>query len=407
MIALDQSICTEPGHEATRNSAPGGPAPDSASGEKCAPERSSATQLRLRLRSEKFARHSLLLLVLAAGFLFFKVIKVFLVPVILAAVFAGLFYPFYLGVLRIARGRKSLSAFVCCVALSLGVLLPGYAVANLVVGEAVRLYQRAESKGQSIFSGDLHGKWQAHPLVRRLHLEKLPFRSTFDQLAAKAADILAKLINVASRETFELLSTMFVTFFTMFYFFRDGPMLLRKLKYFSPLADRYEEELIRRFLTVSRATIKCTLLVALIKGLLGGLTFWAFGIEAPALWGVVMVFLSILPIVGAWVIMCPAALILLLAGQVWQGIALLLIAVLIIGSLDNILEPVLIGRDSRMHELIVFFSMLGGIGVFGVMGFIIGPVIAALFLTLLDIYGKEFHTQLDFVHTGSVRSGPG
>jgi predicted PurR-regulated permease PerM len=188
----------------------------------------------------------------------------------------------------------------------------------------------------------------------------------------------------------------------MFYFFRDGPMLLRKLKYFSPIADRYEEELIGRFLAVSRATIKGTLLVALIKGVLGGLTFWAFGIEAPVLWGVVMVFLSILPVVGAWVIMCPAALILMLSGQVWQGIALFLIAVVVIGSIDNVLEPVLIGRDASMHELLVFFSMIGGIGVFGVMGFIVGPVIAALFLTLLDIYGKEFNKQLALVHSGSA-----
>lgn len=377
---------------------------DRLSGDALSERASPAQVLRLRLRAEKFARYSLLLLVLGAGIAFLNMVKVFLVPVILAAVFAGLFYPFYARVLQIAGGRKALSAFICCVALSLGLLLPAYAVANLVAREAIRFYQTSESKVQAIFSGDLRQKAQNHPLVRRLHLEKLPLQSTVEHVAKKAAELLASAVNLASREAFELLSIIFVTFFTMFYFFRDGPILLARLKYFSPLAARYEDEVIRRFLTVSRATIKGTLLVALIKGVLGGLTFWAFGIEAPALWGVVMVFLSILPVVGAWVIMCPAALILMLTGQVWQGITLFLVAVVVIGSIDNILEPVLIGRDSSMHELLVFFSMLGGIGVFGVMGFIVGPVIAALFLTLLDIYGQEFNKQLALVHNRSLDS---
>jgi predicted PurR-regulated permease PerM len=398
--APNESICVEPDREPRQKTSMIVPLDGAEDNGQPKAASSSRISTRQRLRAEKFAHYSLLLLILATGIVFFKIVKVFLVPVILAAVFAGLFYPFYTWVLRIMRGRKALSAFLCCVALSLGLLLPAYAVANLVAIEAVRLYQTAESKAQTVFGGDLGGRLQDHPLVQRLHLEKLPLQSTFEQVARKATEMLAKAINLASRETFELLSTIFVTFFTMFYFFRDGPILLCKLKYYSPLADRYEEELMRRFLTVSRATIKGTLFVALIKGALGGLTFWAFGIEAPALWGVVMVFLSILPIVGAWVVMCPAALILVLGGQMGQGIALFLIAVLVIGSIDNVLEPVMIGRNSSMHDLLVFFSMLGGIGVFGVMGFIVGPVIAALFLTLLNIYGQEFSKQLDLVHSG-------
>jgi len=351
-----------------------------------------------RLRADKFARYFLLFFVLGAAVLFFNMIKAFLVPMILAAVFAGLFYGFYSWLLKKTRGRKALSAFVCCATLSLGLLLPAYAVANLVAREAVRLYQSADSKAKGLFDGSIREKVQGHPLIQKLHLEKVPLQATFEHIAKRASELLANVINVASRETFELISTLSLTFFTMFYFFRDGPLLLAKLKYFSPLADEYEEELIHRFLSVSRATIKGTLLVSLIKGILGGLTFWAFGIEGAALWGMVMVFLSVLPIVGPWLVMYPAALILLLAGQVWQGIAVFLIATFVISLIDNLLEPIVIGHDSGMHELLVFFSILGGIGLFGVMGFIVGPVIAALFLTLLEIYGKEFNKQLTLVH---------
>ncbi len=265
-----------------------------------------------RLRAEKFARYSLLFIVVLTGVLFFNMVKVFFVPVILAAVFAGLFHPFYEWLLKLARGRRSISAFVCCLALSLGVLLPVYGIANLVAREAIRLYQTAEGKGLRTLEANFQSFVQRHPALQSLRLETLPLQATVEPAMKKAADLLATAVNRASRETFELVAKFFLTFFTMFYFFRDGPVLVQRLKYFSPLADRYEDELIRRFLAVSRATLKGTLLVALIKGTLGGLTFWAFGLDAPVLWGVVMVFLSVLPVVGAWLVMYPAAAILLL-----------------------------------------------------------------------------------------------
>ena len=362
-----------------------------------------------RLRAEKFARYSLLFIVLLTGVVFFNMVKIFFVPVILAAVFAGLFHPFYEWLLKRARGRRAISAFVCCLALSLGVLLPAYGVANLVAREAVRLYQTVQTKGLRSFDIDFRSFVQRHPVLQALGLEKLPLEATAEQALKKAADLLARAVNRASRETFELVANFFLTFFTMFYFFRDGPMLVQRLKYFSPLADHYEDELIRRFLAVSRATLRGTLLVALIKGTLGGLTFWAFGLDAPVLWGVVMVFLSVLPVVGAWLVMYPAAAILLLGGHVSAGLGLFFIAAFVVGSIDNVLQPVLVGRDAGMHELLVFFSMLGGIGVFGVTGFLVGPAIAALFRTLLDIYGTEFNKQLDLVHhaTGSRKAEEG
>jgi predicted PurR-regulated permease PerM len=348
--------------------------------------------------ADKFARYSLVAIVLAAAAVFVAMIRPFLVPVILAAVSVGLFFPLYAWLLRVTRGRKSLSAFVCCATLSLGLLLPAFVVAELVSREAVRLSQSAGPRARELLEGNIVEKVQSSSLIRKLHLEEAPLTQTFEHLAKRGSELLANAIDLLSRGTLEFISTLCLTFFTMFFFFRDGPQILAKLKYLSPLADDDQDEILRRFVSVSRATAKGTLLVALIKGTLGGLAFWAFGIQAPVLWGVVMVFLSVLPIVGPWLVMYPAALILVCSGHAWQGIALFLIATFIVGLVDNLLEPIIIGRDAGMPELMVFFSTLGGIGLFGIMGFVIGPVIAALFLTLLEIYGKEFRKQLAFAH---------
>ena len=155
-----------------------------------------------------------------------------------------------------------------------------------------------------------------------------------------------------------MLANLFLTFFSMYYFFRDGDKLIQRLKYLSPLADKYKEELFIRFISISRATIKGTVVVGLIKGFIGGLTFWIFGITSPTLWGVVMAILSIVPMLGTWLVMYPAALIMMLMGHIWQGIALFLISAVIIGSVDNILQPRLVGRSSGLHISSFSFPLL-------------------------------------------------
>jgi predicted PurR-regulated permease PerM len=154
-------------------------------------------------------------------------------------------------------------------------------------------------------------------------------------------------------------------------------------------------------------SFKGTLLIGVLKGGLGALTFWIFGISSPVLWGVVMVILSVIPMVGAWLVMYPAAIIMMMAGQIWQGIAVFLIAAIIIGNIDNVLMPRLVGREAGMHDLLIFFSTLGGIYVFGLMGFIAGPLLAALFVTILDIYSIEFRAQLEMIEGFVAESAAG
>jgi predicted PurR-regulated permease PerM len=363
-------------------------------------------------QAEKLSRYFLIFVLLGTGIVFFNMIKIFLVPVMLAAVFAGIFYPFYQRLLKVFRQSRGLSAFVCCVVLLLGLLVPAYFVANLVAKEAIALYNYAELGIKEIIEkGDkgLLGKIKQYEWVDRLRLDKIDWQSSLKDAAQTATQLLARVINKASSGTFQVLADLFLTLFALFYFFTDGDRLIARLKYLSPLADEYEEKLIDRFMAVSKATLKGTLLIGLLKGALGALTFWIFGIRSPILWGVVMAILSVIPMVGAWLVMYPAAIILAITGQVWQGLTLFLIAALVVGNIDNVLGPRLMARGAGMHDLLIFFSTLGGISVFGMMGFIIGPIIAALFLTILEVYSIEFASHLHHAQgspIGSTGSSP-
>jgi predicted PurR-regulated permease PerM len=348
-------------------------------------------------KAESFGRNFLLLLLLVVGVIFFKMTLMFMVPLILAAVFCSLFYGYYEKMVRWTHGRKGLGAAACCFLLLLLLLIPLYLLAHMVSTEALALYDSAESAVKEIIAqGDqgVLGSLARHPMVQRLGLNRIDWQASLQDVLKNTASLVANVLNAATKSTFSLLTNLFLTLFTMFYFFKDGHKLIERLKTISPLADKYEDILINRFMSVSRATLKGTLLIGLLKGLVGGLSFWIFGIRSPILWGMVMAILSLIPMIGAWLVMYPAAIVLMILGQVWQGVLLFIIAVAVVSNIDNVLQPRLVGREAGMHDLLIFFSTIGGIAMFGMMGFLIGPIIAAFFITLLDVYVVEFRQQI-------------
>ncbi|MFQ5649969.1 MAG: AI-2E family transporter [bacterium] len=368
----------------------------------------SRNKTKQKLYAEKFSRTYLLLLLLLISILFFNVIKIFLIPILLAAVFTSLFYPLFEYLNKAFRGRASLSAATCCVILLLGMLIPIYFVAHLVSQEGIDLFHSAVPKVQGVIEqGDegLLGDIKRFPLFEHLDMDKLEWQSSLQDVAKNLGSILTKVVNKTSKGTFHIITDLFITLFTMFYFFRDGHHLVERFKYLSPLDDAYEERLITRFVSVSRATIRGTLLIGLAQGTLGGLTLWICGVGSPVLWAVVMVILSVIPLVGAWLVLYPAALIQLLIGNIWPGIVIIVVTVVVIANVDTLLRPRLVGREAGMHDLMIFFSTLGGISVFGIMGFIVGPVIAVFFLTILDIYSMEFKTTLDLAQNSDPGKG--
>ncbi len=357
-----------------------------------------------------FSRNYLLILLLLISVLFFNVIKIFLVPILLATVFTALFYPVYDWLLRLFKGRKTLSAISCCLLLLFLMLAPLYFVAHMVALEGIDLFRFAGPKIQDIIEqGDqgILGRIKGNSLVQLFGLHTIDWKASLKDLATNVGGVITAVINKTSRGTFQVITDLFIILFTMFYFFRDGHKLIARIKYLSPLDDIYEEGLIHRFVSVSRATIKGTALIGIVQGTLGGLTLWFCGLESAVLWAVVMVILSVIPLVGSWLVLYPAAVIQVLLGNVWQGVVIFLVTTVVIGNIDNLLRPRFVGRDAGMHDLMIFFSTLGGISVFGMVGFIIGPVIAVFFLTILDIYSIEFKSTLDIAQKSDLSSPPG
>ncbi len=360
--------------------------------------RHEACQNPPNVRDRKLSRYFFAALLLLALVLFFYTVRMFALPVLLAAVFASLFYPFYRRLVGLFRGRRGIAAVVCCFLLLLLLVVPLYVVADLVTREAIAFYHSIEQdvrRAMEAGPDSLPNRLLRHPLVRRFNLDQVDWASAARDAAGTAGSYVAAVIRGTYRGTFQVLLVLFTTLFTMFYFFRDGPRLVERLKYLSPLSDAYEQAIISRFTSVARATVRGTLLIALLQGTAAGLTLWIFGVGSAILWGVVAVVFAIIPLAGAWLVLFPAAVIQIVNGNLWKGIGILLVTVVVINQLDNFVRPRLVGAESGMHDLMVFFSTLGGIATFGPMGFIVGPVIAALFLAILDIYSTEFSQELE------------
>jgi predicted PurR-regulated permease PerM len=346
------------------------------------------------MTEKTLSRYFFTAILIGAAFCFFYMVRMFFVPVLLAAVFTTLFYPMYEWFVGVFRGKRTIAAFVCCVLLLLAVILPILGVAHLVTLEAIDVYHSAEGKvGEIAVKGQegILGQLRSYRWFKQWGLDKINWRASLEDAAKSAGSWIAVVISRTSSGTLQLLILLF--------FFRDGKRLLRRIRYLIPLEREYKNAIAARFSSVARATVKGTLLIALVQGTLSGLTLWIFGVSSPFLWGVVATLMSIIPLVGAWLVLYPAAFIQMATGHMGQGIGILLVTVVVIVNVDNLMRPRLVGQETGMHDLIVFFSTLGGIAMFGAMGFIVGPMLAAVFLTLLDIYSEEFKDDLDGTQT--------
>ena len=340
-----------------------------------------------------------LLLVAAVTALFLAVAWPFLKPLLLGALLAGLFHPLYRWITRLLGGRQSLGAAVTLVVLLVLGLGPISAFLGIVVQQALTVSDQAIPwLSQHLGAASTYNvhEW----LVRRFPslAEYIPSQEQLLQQVGNAAKTAgAFLVNFASRMTAltaTFLLNLFVMLYAMFFFFRDGHTILERIFYYLPLNDEDETLMLARFTSITRATVKGTLVIGAIQGALAGVAFWVAGIDGAALWGTVMTILSIIPGIGAPLVWVPVVIVLFLNGQYLTGTLLLVWCAAVVGTIDNFLRPVLVGRDAKMPDLLILIGTLGGLFLFGPIGFIVGPIICGLFLTVWDIYGATFKEVL-------------
>lgn len=335
------------------------------------------------------------LLFLVVGVSVFFIFQPFLTAIVAAAILTALFKRPYHWLERTLRGRRGLSAFLTCLLVITIIVTPLFLVLSLAISEASNLYYLITQ--ESILQ---------HSIEKVLStIQHAPYAGTFFDTAAFDQERIIEDIKQFSQNALGLLQAayqgvthfvfwIFMMFFTLFYFLIDGKKTLRYLMELSPLKNEHDKLLIDKFISISRATLKGTLVVGVIQGILGGLTFWIVGIPSPAIWGLVMILFSIIPMVGSAIVWFPAGLIMLFLGDVWQGIFILSVGLGVISVIDNVLRPRMVGKDTQMHPLLVFFATLGGISFFGLPGFVMGPIIVSLFMALSEIYSIEFRDQL-------------
>ncbi len=348
------------------------------------------------MKNDAVNKTVLLLLVIFISALFLSMLRHFMMAIFLAGIFSALAYPMY-SRLRLWFGdRRAPASGLTILIILFVILLPLGGLFGIVTSQAIKVGAGVKPWIE---------KQIAQPDVLVEKLGKLPFAENimehreviFNKAGEAVGWISTFFIDHVSSFTFGTINFVFMLFvllYTMFFLLMDGSKLLYKILYYLPLEDHDEHRILEKFTSVSRATLKGTAVIGILQGGLSGIAFAVVGIPSALFWGTIMTVLSIIPGIGTALIWIPAAIILAGSGQMYKAGGLALFCAIVVGSLDNILRPALVGKDTQMHELMIFFGTMGGIFMFGIPGIIIGPIIAALFVTIWDIYGLAFKDVL-------------
>ena len=350
-------------------------------------------------------KSALLLLAIFISAIFLSMIRSFLMAIFLAGIFSALARPLYQRFEGWYGGRRALASLSTLLIVVIVVIVPLGILMGIVTGQAIKVGQTVTPwiQEQIAQPGKFHELLSSLPYYDKI----APYSETIWRKAGEFIGTISHfLISNLSGAAMGAVNLLFMTFamlYTMFFFLMDGDKLLKKILYYLPLHDRDEQRMLEKFTSVTRATLKGTAVIGILQGSLAGTAFWVAGIPSAVFWGTIMAVLSIIPGIGTALVWGPAAIVLAAGGNYLKAGGLCIFCAIIVGSIDNLLRPVLVGKDTQMHELMIFFGTLGGIIMFGVMGMIIGPIVAALFMTIWEIYGVAFKDILPQV--GSVRPG--
>ena len=337
-----------------------------------------------------------LLMALGISALFLSMIYPFLMALFVAGLFSGLARPLFLRFLRLLDGRRHLASLCTLLVMAVVVLIPLSMLIGVMVAQAFDV-----SHSASVWvTGLLEDPRAVYEWLHRFPFyEQLrPYQDQIVQqtgaLTGAASKLLVEGLSSVTLGTANFVFMAFVLLYSMYFLQMDGDKLIERILYYLPLRTSDERLLLAKFTSVTRATLKGSLLIGLLQGGLAGIAFAVAGIPNAVFWGTVMALLSIIPSVGSALVWIPAVVILIAQGAVAAGIGLAVFCGLVVGSLDNVLRPILVGKDTKMHELMIFFGTMGGIFMFGFSGIFIGPLIASLFIAIWELYGVEYASVL-------------
>jgi len=320
-------------------------------------------------------------------FFFAYIIEPFFFAIFWAVLIAGIFAPLYK---RLNKKLKSpnLCASLTLAAILLCLILPVGLLINLLVVESLDIYKTFDANSAKWINTltDTFNSLSRHKIFKSLNLDHALMVNKSHEAMKVFTEYIVTNISTFTQNTIIFVVQFAVMLYSLFFFLRDGSHLLNTITRYIPVDKRHFNTFINHFMNTSKASLKFTFIIGGIQGLLGGLIFYITGIDRALIWGVLMMAFSIVPAVGSSIIWLPAGVIMLAMGYIWQGVTILVFCGVVISSVDNLLRPALMGRDVQMHSLLIFLSTLGGLAVFGFSGFILGPVIASLFLASWDLF---------------------
>ncbi|SOD40936.1 AI-2E family transporter [Nitrosovibrio sp. Nv4] len=352
------------------------------------------------MNNSELQQKTFLLMLIAVSVAFVWILLPFYGAVFWGSVLAIIFTPYYRRLLGVMKNRPNLAAITTLLLCLIVVILPITIMTISMLQEGVIVYQRIRS-GELNFGAYFQQIISALPpwLVNLLDRSGLTNISELQEMLStgvlQGSQFLAMHALSIGQDTFEFVISFGIMLYLLFFLLRDGAALSSKIKQAIPLSMEHKRHLFAKFTTVIRATVKGNVAVAAIQGALGGVMFSFLGIQGALLWGFVMAFLSLIPAVGAGLIWMPVAIYFLVTGAVWQGAVLIAFGVFVIGLVDNLLRPVLVGRDTKIPDYVILISTLGGLVLFGLNGFVIGPVIAALFIAAWDLFSSSTEARVD------------
>lgn len=343
------------------------------------------------MQGERLSTIIYLAIVILLFYLFYKILNPFLITIAWAMVLSITFYPLYKLFLKYVK-RSWASSLLTLLAILITIFGPFSYIVSALTGEITSVYIAIEEKGIEAITNI-----QSHPRLLEITeklssyeiLKGFDLQSSIVSSLKKVGEYLVNHVSDVFTNAFVLALNFIIMCLTIYYFLKDGETLTEYLKRLLPFSEEQKHKLVERIKETVIAAVYGQIAVGIVQGTLGWMAFWILGLPSPVFWGTVMAIVSFVPLFGTFLVWGPAAVILIMSGSLGKGIGLLLFGALIISSIDSVLKPLIIGGKAKLHTLLVFFSVLGGIQFLGFLGFILGPLIAALCLSLFEIYTEE------------------